>query len=71
MDHKLMRRALARTGEILTASVPEGPPVEVLLVGAAAGILTGEFDPSRTTGDCDALRVEPDALRDHCNRRRE
>ena len=47
---------LARLGEVF--SFPE--EVEILLIGGAAGILTKELMPSRTTGDCDVIHYLPE-----------
>ena len=47
---------LARLGEVF--SFPE--EVELLLIGGAAGILTEQLTPSRTTGDCDVIRYLPE-----------
>lgn len=33
--------------------------VEILIVGGAAGMITGALPPERTTGDCDVMRYEP------------
>lgn len=36
--------------------------VEILIVGGAAGMITGALRPDRTTGDCDVMRYEPAAV---------
>lgn len=46
---------LHRLGELL----PGDREVELLLIGGAAGMLTGELVPNRTTGDCDVIRYDP------------
>ena len=46
---------LARVGELLDFP----GKVELLLVGGAAGILTKQLSPGRTTGDCDVIRYDP------------
>ena len=46
---------LARLGDILQFS----EPVEIVLIGGAAGILTGQFSAGRVTRDCDVIRYVP------------
>jgi hypothetical protein len=46
---------LASLGEHLPAS----NPVEILLIGGAAGMLTGQFTAARTTTDCDVINTVP------------
>ena len=36
--------------------------VEILIVGGAAGMITGALPPERTTGDCDVMRYDPPAV---------
>ena len=55
MDASILIRALSRTGELLQAN----GPVEILLIGGAAGMITTVLDGSRTTADCDVLRCHP------------
>ena len=47
--------ALTRLGEVLRW--PE--PIELLLVGGAAGLMTGLLPAERTTADCDVMRYLP------------
>ena len=35
--------------------------IEILLIGGAAGMLTGQLDSSRTTMDCDVYKIKPDS----------
>lgn len=62
-DMKLNRErilsALKRTGERLAETNPELDCVEILLIGGAAGILTGTLRPERTTQDCDVIEFVP------------
>ena len=51
-----IRSNLQRLGEL--AAVDE--EVEILLINGAAGILTGQLSPARTTGDCDVIRYLPE-----------
>ncbi|MCP4374631.1 MAG: hypothetical protein GY794_00405 [bacterium] len=39
--------------------LPASPPVEILLIGGAAGMLTGQFTATRTTTDCDVIDAVP------------
>ena len=55
-----IQRALFRLGELLTW--PD--TVEILLIGGAAGMVTGELPPNRTTLDCDVIHcAPPEAMR--------
>jgi hypothetical protein len=56
MDRTDILQHLCRLGELL--DLPE--PVEILLVGGAAGVLTRQLVPERTTTDCDVIRYKPD-----------
>jgi hypothetical protein len=47
--------ALKATGSRLG----RGPDMQVLIVGGAAGLLTGQLRPERTTADVDVLNIEP------------
>jgi hypothetical protein len=59
MQAEVIERALALLGERL--SYPSD--IEILLVGGAAGMLTGQLAPTRTTIDCDVMAaLPPDAL---------
>jgi hypothetical protein len=53
-----IRSNLVRLGEL--AVVDE--QAEILLIGGAAGILTGQLSPARTTGDCDVIRYLPERV---------
>ena len=55
MTASQMLAALNRLGDLL--QWPE--PVEILLIGGAAGMATGLLDPGRTTGDCDVADLSP------------
>jgi len=62
LDDMVIRRALARVGELL-ASHPRD--VRILIVGGAAGLLTGELPGgARTTADVDAVHYDPAGDRD-------
>lgn len=56
MDAKLVEQALRLLGESLNIS--EG--VEILLVGGAAGMITGVLSSNRVTTDCDVIKYLPD-----------
>ncbi|MCA3004376.1 MAG: DUF6036 family nucleotidyltransferase [Planctomycetaceae bacterium] len=58
MDGSALMDALAKVGERL-AERDDGE-VEIVLVGAAAGMLTGELPASRTTSDCDVMVLLPE-----------
>lgn len=55
MDHSVVDRALKALGE----RVQYHAPIELLLVGGAAGMLTGVLGHGRTTLDCDVMVSEP------------
>ena len=55
LDKTRILEVLKMTGELL---VWDGC-VEILLVGGAAGVLTGVLDPKRTTADCDVMNLTP------------
>src|SRR5688572_11027820 len=55
LNAQLLRTALARVGELMPADVP----IELLLVGGAAGLLSGLLPGSRTTLDCDVMVYAP------------
>jgi hypothetical protein len=46
---------LKRLAELLAVD----QPVEILLIGGAAGMLTGQFESTRTTADCDVINYVP------------
>ncbi len=56
MDVSLVERALELVGNELS----HHEEVEVLVVGGAAGMLTGVFAASRTTLDCDIMDYAPE-----------
>lgn len=56
MNAASLERALERVGECLSYHTD----IELLLVGGAAGMLTGLLPPSRTTLDCDVMAYEPE-----------
>ena len=56
MDTPDILRAINRTGELLQWN----GPVEVLLIGGAAGMMTGLLSFGRMTHDCDLIRCEPE-----------
>lgn len=51
----LLEEALKATGEVLDFPAE----VEILVVGGAAGMLTGMLPPARTTFDCDVMVFVP------------
>ena len=55
LNSTLLRTALSRVGMLL----PAGLSIEILVVGGAAGLLTGLLPPSRTTMDCDVMVYVP------------
>ena len=55
LDKPNILKALERTGRLL--DWPD--PVEILLVGGAAGMTTGLFDETRNTQDCDVMCCVP------------
>lgn len=48
-------KALVQVGE----HIEQDQPIEILLIGGAAGIITGELPGERTTLDCDVIDVVP------------
>lgn len=66
LDTPLLEAALKRVGEVLAGSGSRSTrqpvkivPIEILVVGGAAGLLTGLLPPSRTTLDCDVMVYAP------------
>lgn len=59
MDTTTVERALEKLGERLSYHTD----VELLLVGGAAGMLTGLLPPTRTTTDCDVMVYVPEDAR--------
>jgi len=55
LDRITIHKALRRMGELLDRETP----VELLLVGGAAGILTGALPVDRYTIDCDVMDYAP------------
>jgi hypothetical protein len=55
LNSTLLRTALARVGMLL----PADSTIEILVVGGAAGLLTGLLPPARTTMDCDVMVYLP------------
>jgi len=55
LNSTLLRTALSRVGMLL----PADSSIEILVVGGAAGLLTGLLPPSRTTMDCDVMVYVP------------
>src|SRR5687768_18620587 len=55
LDADTIRLALQRLGERLG----DGPPIELLIVGGAAALLTGQLPGSMTTGDVDLMQCRP------------
>lgn len=57
-----IRAALAHLGSLL----PPTPMAEMVIIGGAAGVLSGALPASRTTLDCDVLQVSPPEIFDLC-----
>jgi len=55
LDNSTLNRALEATA----AHLQWDGKVEVLVVGGAAGVVTGLLPPERTTADCDVIKVAP------------
>ncbi|MGA2439735.1 MAG: DUF6036 family nucleotidyltransferase [Tepidisphaeraceae bacterium] len=55
MKKESIRKSLAALGRRLATSTP----IELLVIGGAAGLLTGELTGTYTTGDVDVLQVLP------------
>ena len=55
MNTSTVESALRRLGEVLG----DGPGIEILLVGGAAGMITGLLPPTRVTTDCDVMAYLP------------
>jgi hypothetical protein len=56
INTKLALKALKMTAERLPADTP---PITLYLVGGVAGMLMDLLPPSRTTGDCDVMAIDP------------
>ena len=59
MDQSRCFAALMRLGEHLRNADASAGPIDILVVGACAGILTGELPRGRTTIDCDVMVIAP------------
>lgn len=59
MSRQLVLKALADTGRQLS-ELGQSEPVQVVLCGAAAGILNGDLSGERLTLDCDVIESLPD-----------
>ena len=57
-----IRAALAHLGLLL----PSNPLVEMIIIGGAAGVLSGALPMSRTTIDCDVIFISPPETMDLC-----
>ena len=55
MNTSTVESALRRLGAVLG----DGPEIEILLVGGAAGMITGLLPPTRVTTDCDVMAYLP------------
>jgi hypothetical protein len=55
MNTFTVESALHRLGAVLG----DGPDIEILLVGGAAGMITGLLPPTRVTTDCDVMAYLP------------
>lgn len=44
----------------LSRRVQWDSPIEILLIGGAAGMLTGQLSPKRVTLDCDVMHYAPE-----------
>lgn len=55
MDGRVIKTALAALGKRFSTSAP----IELLVIGGAAGLLSGELSGSTTTGDVDVLLILP------------
>jgi hypothetical protein len=60
MEQGTIRKALEAVGKCLSAE----SPIELLVIGGAAGLLTGELAGTYTTEDVDLLQVLPTGERD-------
>jgi len=54
LDGSALTEALHRLGELLQA------PIEIYVIGGSSGLLSGELEGSRTTGDCDVVQWRPE-----------
>ncbi|MCA9284851.1 MAG: hypothetical protein KDA22_06545 [Phycisphaerales bacterium] len=59
MNQSSVVAALHAVGERLAYDAPELERVEMVVIGGAAGLLSGSLSPDRTTTDCDVLSVDP------------
>lgn len=56
MDRRNILQHLQRVGDLLDLAEPG----EILLIGGAAGVLTQQLAPERTTTDCDVIHYQPE-----------
>ncbi|MFN3168312.1 MAG: DUF6036 family nucleotidyltransferase [Phycisphaeraceae bacterium] len=56
INNELAMKALRKTGDQLPDDMQQ---ITLYLVGGVAGMLTNLLPPSRTTGDCDVMVIEP------------
>lgn len=56
INNELATKALKKTGDRLPGDIQ---PITLYLVGGVAGRLTELLPPSRTTGDCDVMVIDP------------
>lgn len=59
LNSKEILKALQRTGELLEWD----SKIEILLIGGAAGAITGLLSENRVTQDCDVMQYIPDEAR--------
>ena len=59
MSSKIVVDALGRLSQLLARERSSGP-IDLLIVGGAAGMLGGSLAPGRTTIDCDVMVIVPD-----------
>ncbi len=62
LDADLLRRAL----HSLAAALPPSPQGDLILIGGAAGMLTGQLPSTRLTSDLDVIEITPPELLDLC-----
>jgi len=56
MTHTVLDKALRRLADVVVSEVP----IELNLIGSAAGILGSQLPANRTTLDCDIAKLKPD-----------
>lgn len=62
LDADQLRRAL----QALAAALPSSPQGDLILIGGAAGMLSGQLPSNRVTSDLDVIDVTPPELLDLC-----